>query len=170
MNSNNEEHGNEEEKEADPVDSLLPRWVEFNRLGNDKEIKEAVQKFFSDPGASSESFQLQFGIDLHEFGGYYLETGVVDAPQGPFIPTRITPILVLRQSRSGQSFTPHIFKHDGLLHDRRLLAWVEREAWETHVEDTFAEELKQRAAKARAEAQKQAAKQMDAEKSNDEDQ
>ena len=166
--SNGEEEVVANEEPRDPVDSLLPRWVEFSRLGNAKEIQHAATQFFSDEKASVKSFQAQFGVDLHKFQGYYLETGMSDAPQGPFIPTRITPILVLRQSRSGQSFTPHIFKHNGLLHDNRLTAWIEREEWDAHVQDTFAEELKQKAAKARAEAQKRAAEQTDTEEAHGE--
>ena len=157
-----------DEQEVDPMNNLFPRWTEFNRLGNDKEIQEAVRKFFGDARATSENFLTQFGVDLNEFLGYYLESGLVDAPQGPFTPTRITPILVIRQSRSGQSFAPHIFKHEGLLHDSRMLAWVDSEAWDVHVQDTFAEEIKQQAAKER-ESRKRLAAQTDAEKTNGEE-
>jgi len=153
--------------EIDPVDDLLPRWIEFAYLGNEKEIADAVKQFFTDDRATADDFKQQFGVDLTKFIGYFLETGVADAPQGPLTPRRVTPILVLQQSRSGKSFSTHMLKHDGLMHDSRRVAWIEREAWDAHVQDTFAEEIREKAAKLR-EAQKRAAAKMAAEQADGE--
>jgi len=155
-------------EEFDAVEAMLPNWVEFSRLGNKKEMADAVQKFFANEAATVGMFYERFGVDLTKFQGYYLETGVADAPQGPLTPTRVTPILVLRASQSGDSYSAHIFKHDGLMHDSRRLAWIDREAWDKLVDDTFAEELKKRAAKLR-ESKKRAAEMLAAEQDEDTD-
>lgn len=143
--------------EIGTVDDLLPQWIEFSRLGNKKEVTIAVQRFFGSENAQPEDFKNHFGVDLLQYPNYYLETGVADAPRGPYTPRRVTPILVLRQSRTGQSFSVHLFKHDGLVHDSRLEAWIDREEWDQHVHDTFAEDLKKKAAAIREKQEKLAA-------------
>ena len=142
-------------QEIDPVEELLPAWVEFSRMANEKEIHRAVVAFFGDTKATADDFKRIFGIDLNNYKNYYMETGADDAPTGPLLGGRLSPILVIRQSNSGQTFTAHIFKHDGLINENLKHAWIARKEWEEHVNDTFAEELKQRAQKAR-EGQKEA--------------
>jgi len=143
-----------EENEKDCVEDLLPTWVEFTRMSNEKEMLAAVTAFFGSSEATIKDFKNSFGIDVKDFPNFYLETGVTDAPTGPFLGGKVSPILVIKQSRSGKNFTAHIFKHEGLLNESFQHAWIDRIAWEKHVDDTFTEELKARAAKVREQQQK----------------
>ena len=136
-------------KPIDPVDILVPNYIEFARMDGPKEALQAVRMFFGSAHAQAEHFTQYFGVDLTKFPGFYLEVGTADAPEGPLVPGRVRPILVLRQSRSGSSHTPHVMHHEGFttLDGRR--AWVDATLWDQHVQDTFLEEVKVAAAKRR---------------------
>jgi hypothetical protein len=127
------------------LENILPHWTEFTLMGNLREATNAVRKFFINDEASLIDFEKTFGVRLDQYIGYYLETGTADAPTGPCLSGRISPILVLKQSRSGKNFSVHLFKHDGLVNERMGLAWIDRASWEKFVDDTFAEELRKQA-------------------------
>jgi hypothetical protein len=140
----------------DPVDILVPNYIEFARMSGPKEALNAVQRFFATGQATLEHFVQYFGVDLTNFPGFYLEVGTADAPSGPLVPGRVRPILVLRQSNSGSSHIPHVMDHEGFMTVDGTTAWVDAGLWDKHVQDTLIDEVKEAARKKREQMKRQA--------------
>lgn len=140
----------------DPVDILVPNYIEFARMHGPKEALNAVQQFFATSHATLEHFVQYFGVDLNDFPGFYLEVGAADAPKGPLVPGKVRPILVLRQSRSGSSHIPHVMSHEGFMTMDGTTAWVDAHLWDKHVQDTLLDEVKEAARKKREQMKRQA--------------
>ncbi len=140
----------------DPVDVLVPNYIEFARMSGPKEALAAVQQFFATRHATLEHFVQHFGVDLTKFPGFYLEVGTADAPEGPLVPGKVRQILVLRQSKSGASHIPHVLEHEGFMTVDGSMAWVDARAWDEHVQDTLLDEVKAAAKKKREQMQRQA--------------
>ena len=134
---------------GNPIDDLLPRWTEFWRLDSEKAVAEAVKMFFSSAKATPKDFEKAFGINLLEYKNYFLEVSTSDSPEGPCIPGRVQPILVIRQTRTGKGFSAHALKHAGLYNEPQTTAWVEAEDWNAYVDDEFVDKLKVKADKER---------------------
>jgi hypothetical protein len=145
------------DKVHDSLDSAAPNYIEFRRMQGPKEALGAVRQFFGSPYATLEHFTEHFSIDLNQFSGFYLEVGATDSPQGPLVPGKVKPILVLKQSRSGKTYTPKIMNHEGFMTLNGEMAWVDAVAWDQHVQDTFVEEVKEAERKRRALLAKQQA-------------
>ncbi len=126
----------------DPLDAATPNYIEFLRMAGPKEALVAVRTFFGTENATVDHFTQHFGVDLGRFPGFYLEVGIADAPEGPLVPGKVRPILVLRQSRSGKSHTPHVMTHAGFTTLDGTRAWIDAKEWDQHVEDTFLDEIK----------------------------
>jgi len=133
----------------DPLDAVLPNYIEFARLKGPKEATTAVQRFFSSEYATLEHFVKKFGVDLTSFPGFYLEVGAADVPTGPIVSGMVKPILVLQQSKTGKNYTPYIMKHEGFFNMDQTRAWVSATSWDEHVKDTLTAELKDIARKER---------------------
>ena len=144
-----------DKEEFDPLDNAAPNYIEFRRMQGPKEALAAVRQFFGSPYAELDHFVERFGVDLNKFPGFYLEVGATDSPQGPLVPGKVKPILVLKQSRSGQTFTPKIMRHEGFMTLNGEMAWVDAVAWDAHVQDTFVEEVKDAERKRRERLKKQ---------------
>jgi hypothetical protein len=140
----------------DPIDVLVPNYIEFARMNGPKEALAAVQRFFASSNATLEHFVQYFGVDLTQFSGFYLEVDAVDAPVGPLVPGKVKPILVLRQSKSGASHTPHVMNHEGFMTVDGTTAWVDARLWDKHVQDTLLDEVKEAARKKREQMQREA--------------
>lgn len=133
----------------DVLDEVLPQYVEFVRLDTPEGVQRAVTSYMGDPEATAEQFQRFYGIDLANFSRFYIEVGLSDSPMGPLVAGRISPILVIRQSQSGQSYSPQILKCTGFYDMKQQLAWTEATQWDELVKDDLVEELKEQAAKER---------------------
>lgn len=140
----------------DPVDLLVPNYIEFARMNGPKEALSAVQRFFADSQATLEHFLHYFGVDLTQFPGFYLEVDTADAPEGPLVPGKVKPILVLRRSKSGSSHIPHVMAHEGFTTADGTSAWVDARLWDKHVQDTLLDEVKEAARKKRDQLKREA--------------
>lgn len=150
-----------EEEKKNEIENGTQAWIEFARIGNARERKAAVRSFFSSPEATTGMFASRFGISLEDFPGFYLEVAVTDAPRGPLMAGVVKPILVLRQSKSGKTFSPHIMQHEGLLDHDQTHAWIRAEEWDDYVQDTFMQEVNEERARKRELAKKAAAELQD---------
>jgi len=155
----------------DTLDDILPNWIFFMRLSSPEKVAEAVQRFFRTDEATPEDFKREFNIDLRNFPNFYFEVGVTDALEGPLIPAVVKPILVLKSSHSGKSYRAYVMKHDGFFDTDQQYAWVDAQMWDKHVQDNFAQELRERAAKERErleQAERHQEKKNDGAKKNEE--
>lgn len=137
------------ETTRDELDAVLPQYVEFVRLDAPEGVQRAVTSYMGDPNATADQFHQFYGIDLRNFSRFYIEVGLSDSPMGPLVAGKISPILVIRQSQSGQSYNPQILKCSGFYNMKQQLAWAEAAQWDELVKDDLVEELKKKAAKER---------------------
>jgi hypothetical protein len=119
------------------------RFVEFVRIDTPADI-EAVASAVLGEDYTSKAFEVQFGVSLKDYKGYYIEVTYTDAPRGPITPSQIEPILALRRSRSGQQFRPNVLKVPGYFDQSRKHAWIEAEVWEEHIGDDLAKKARAR--------------------------
>jgi hypothetical protein len=134
---------------ADVLDAILPQYAEFILLNKKDAVQRAVTSYMGDPGATHEDFKNFYRLDLSTFHSFFIEVGLTDSPVGPLIAGKISPILVIRQSQSGQSYTPKIMKCRGFYDTQRETAWIKATEWDTVVNDNLISELKKQAEKER---------------------
>jgi hypothetical protein len=117
---------------------IIPRleykFVEFMRIDTPKDANQAAACVLGEDYTAL-AFEHNFGVNLLDYKGYYVEVGCAEAPQGPITPASVEPILVLRKSRSGQQFKPNVLKVTGYYNNSRKTAWVSIEVWEAQLGD-----------------------------------
>jgi len=107
-----------------------PAWVVLMLLSSKADVDRAAAAYFGPDKAASETFIAEFGIDLTQFIGHYLEVDVAEAPMGPFVKGRVRPIVSI--SKDGEKYRPRVFSHqEGLFNTNTGLAWVSVEDWES---------------------------------------
>ncbi len=114
------------------VENIVPsklnqKWVALLQLSTKDDVDRAAAGYFG-PGKNGSQFKAEFGIDMNEFRGHYLEVDLAEAPVGPFIRGRVRPIIGIRQVDDG--FRPHIFSYpNGFINERSGMAWIPAEDW-----------------------------------------
>jgi len=83
---------------------------------------------------SATDFFETFGVNLSDYENFFAEVGGAVAPEGPLIPGKIGPILVVRQTNSG-NFRVHMFKVDGYYNKDMTKGWVELDRWAEEIGD-----------------------------------
>lgn len=119
------------------------RFVEFTRIDTAADA-DAIASAVLGEAYTAVAFNHKFGINLHDYKGYYIEVNYTDAPRGPITPMLVEPILILRRSRSGQQFRPNVLKVQGYYDQTRKTAWIEAEVWEEHIGDDIAKKARAR--------------------------
>jgi hypothetical protein len=119
------------------------RFVEFVRIDTPADA-EAVAAAVLGEDYTTKAFEIQFGVNLRDYNGYYVEVSYTDAPRGPITPSQVEPILALRRSRSGQQFRPNVLKVPGYYDQTRKTAWIEAEVWEEYIGDDLAKKARTR--------------------------
>lgn len=125
------------------VPMLECRYVEFLRIRKPEDADMIAQVFLGD-GANHLAYTTQFGINLLDYKGFYMEVGYVPAPQGPLMPTTVQPILLLRRTHSGVAFKPQVLKVKGYVNREGRYAWIDAGVWEAELGDSLAEDLRKR--------------------------
>jgi hypothetical protein len=119
------------------IPMLEYRFVEFLRIDTPEDANLVAASVLG-KDYNAKSFEMQFGIKLLEYRGYYIEVSYTSAPRGPITPMMVEPILVLRRSRSGQQFRPNVLKVQGYCDNSRKAAWIDVELWEDNLGDDTA--------------------------------
>lgn len=138
-------------------EQLVKKYVEFIRLDtpekrdivaqhnlgpkmpNGTMLVDGEEKQLWRPTTASDFFET-FGVNLVEHEAYFAEVGGATAPEGPLLPGRVGPILVLRQTNRG-NFKVHMFKVDGYFNKDMTKGWVELEKWAKEIGDEDLEKI-----------------------------
>lgn len=130
------------------IPMLEYRFVEFLRIDTPDDANlvatSVLGKDNAGGGYNSKAFEMQFGVKLLDYRGYYIEVSYTAAPRGPITPMLVEPILVLRRSRSGQHFRPNVLKVRGYCDSSRKTAWIDVELWEENIGDDVARRARTR--------------------------
>jgi len=104
-------------------------FVEFVLMSS-KGIIDDIVKALLGPDATIKTFIDNFGVDLYEFIGFFVEVGEINTLTGPIIAGEIAPILILRETKIKTVYKTQIIKTQGLLNHDRQAAWIKRDTWE----------------------------------------
>lgn len=120
-----------------------PQWVEFLRIETKEEMGTFASRFFGNKFSATDLVDT-FGLGLAEFLNYYVEVGLVFAPDGPLVPGKVAPILVLRMDEDGKTFKPHVFRTKGFHDMQGKRAWLKAPEWDKLLGDSLYEDLEEK--------------------------
>lgn len=130
------------EEQKTNVQDKAPKWVEFLRVESEEEMTTVAAKFFGGDFKGVDVVET-FGMELGTFTNFYVEVGLVFAPDGPLVPGKVAPILVLKQQEDG-GFKPHVFRSSGFHDMQGKRAWIKAPEWDELLGDTLYNELEEK--------------------------
>ncbi|KKM18746.1 hypothetical protein LCGC14_1662610 [marine sediment metagenome] len=137
-----------------------PTWTELWRMESKKDFNAAAARLFGNQpvkttGAvpkpyGADQYQAQLGIDINQYGGFFIEVGHAEAATGPVTPATkrlpVRPILAIRQSRRGNYYVQALSFAGGLFNRDKTRAWIKTTDYDALLGDDYFDKIEQQIA------------------------